>query len=454
MMIRKILATSILGIMQVTSINSYAVNLHEALSSAYNNNEQIKILQENFKQQVEALPIAISQGFVPNVSASFNHAFDKGKGPSNNPLTPGIEDHDKKQFSKSISLNQNLFSGGASVSNLAAAKYKVQSAKMDFYSKEQQLILDLIDIYFKTISSHEAFEAAKAFVNVAQKQYDVTTERVKLGDATKTDLALAQSILAQARYEEYSKRSEYETFKSHFKDKFYLDPIELKFPEIPSNLPKDFEIFKTISTSKNYDLQKVMFDQKSDKYELSASKGSLAPSVDFSASYTKKTAYQAESKSAGIQTGISVNIPIIPSGNSTYAKIRQQKSKLRNSVSMVELKRRETETKILSDWEKFNSQKLMLESTEILVKAKALEYEGKKASFDVGAENISNLLTAQKELFEARQKLAESRKEYFKSIYIILSDMTELTAEKLKLNANYFNPEKEIQRSKFRIIGY
>ena len=166
-MIRKILATSILGIMQVTSINSYAVNLHEALSSAYNNNEQIKLLQENFKQQVEVLPNAISHGFVPNVSANFNHSFDKGKGPNNFGI---IEDHDKKQFEKSINLSQNLFAGGSSVSALAAAKYKIQSAKMDFYNKEQQFMLDLIDIYFKTISSHEAFEAAKAFVNVAQKQ--------------------------------------------------------------------------------------------------------------------------------------------------------------------------------------------------------------------------------------------------------------------------------------------
>jgi hypothetical protein len=60
----------------LNSSTSLALELSEALTSGYNNNEKLKIIRSEFLNEIEQFPRALA-GFMPRVSAGFDATDSK-----------------------------------------------------------------------------------------------------------------------------------------------------------------------------------------------------------------------------------------------------------------------------------------------------------------------------------------------------------------------------------------
>lgn len=65
-----------------------------------------------------------------------------------------------------------------------------------------------------------------------------------------------------------------------------------------------------------------------------------------------------------------------------------------------------------------------------------------------------DVLKTQEDYNKAKVESVEIRKQYILSAYRIKSLMGSMLANQLKLKVNYFSPEKEFRKVKYRIVGF
>ena len=114
-----------------------AITMDRALVSAYNNNEELKIIRTEFMSEIEQFPRALSS-FMPRVSADFvstNAKFsNRGFGAPNT---------DNVVHTKSITVSQPIFDGWSSVAELKSAQSSFRASRSSYYAKEQDIFLKL-----------------------------------------------------------------------------------------------------------------------------------------------------------------------------------------------------------------------------------------------------------------------------------------------------------------------
>ena len=83
-----------------------------------------------------------------------------------------------------------------------------------------------------------------------------------------------------------------------------------------------------------------------------------------------------------------------------------------------------------------------------------MAYEGMIQEEMLGSKTIVDVQTFEERLNKARESKVDAQKELVLASYKIKSLMGELTAEKMKLPVEYFNPDAEFKKLKLRIVGF
>ena len=109
----------------------FAVDLPDALSSAYNNNGELQIIRQNFLSEIEQFSAAFS-GFMPNVSYNINSNVTSNK--PNSQYADSSKRETRTQQGTLI-VEQPIFSGGSSVANLKAAQSSFRASCAKYYAE-------------------------------------------------------------------------------------------------------------------------------------------------------------------------------------------------------------------------------------------------------------------------------------------------------------------------------
>jgi outer membrane protein len=449
-------SASLLSVLLVAQ-NSNAISLNDALAKAYETNPMIKSAKEEYIATIQQYPQAISETFLPDISIQTQNTDTK----SNQKNQSGARaSTNSERFSRTFSVKQNLFAGGSGVSRLAAVKHSLDGAKARFVYKEQEFFTKAIDTYIDVLVANERVESSKSFVNSSTKEYESTLEKLKVGESTKTEVALSKAQMLRARAmhtgEEAGLKSKFNAFKAFFDTEFE----NTEFPSLPDNLPATYEEFKDLALNSSLELKSAMSNLKSQKNMTNASKGALLPRVDLFANQSRSSTiediYNSNSKSSGSSytTGVTVNIPILSSGGSEHSKIRAEKAKHRKAAHDLANVKLNIETQLISIWENFIAQKQVLEFSTEQVEASRMAYEGTKSAYDVGLATIVDVLKHEKELYDVIAENIKNKQNLLKASYQIKSQLAQLTAKHLGIEDNLFDADKELRKTRFKIIGF
>lgn len=435
----------------------YALTLEEALSSAYKNNHDLQTLRVLFLKEIEQYPQALS-AFLPEINADVTiNKSTSDPHPSSN----GSQKGTTRSTSKGISLNQNLFKGGSSVANLNAAKAGYLYEKSKLESEEQKVMLQAIQSYLNVLLSQENYEADSQSLNAFKKQYESSNERFKVGEATRTEVAQARTALLDAEARKVKSYAELEAAKSQFKVMFGIDGKDLKYPS-------NFQVAENLNTilskalSKNPILIAAKHAVEAKKSMVNSQKSLLLPSADLIARASKsdsKTEFKGinntfKSHRKDLETTLRVNIPIFPHGGAQYSVIRQRTKDLKSSTIGLSQTEESIKSQSTSLFEAYKASKVMINAMTAAVESANLALEGTKQEELVGTKTILDVLSAQKDLDTAKKNAIRIKNDYANYIFNIKSLIGELNAEGLNLKVERFNPQKEFNSIKHKIIGF
>jgi outer membrane protein len=450
---RKIFISSAL-ITAFLNNSANAVNLHEALVSTYATNEDLKSKRIEFIDSLEQFSQALA-GFLPDISARLELNDLKNKRIGRNDITSAPTK--SKSLQRNLIVRQNIFNGGSSMANLKAAQEGYKAAKSKFYDEEQKILYAAVTAYLNYDEAKSIYDISDASVNFYAKSLESVDAKFKIGEATKTDLAISESQLSKAKFERSQNYSNLESNRAKFRQTIGTDPEAIEKIALPQ-LPDDIEKFSAKATQNNWALNSAKYSLSAAKAGLNAAAGNLLPTLTAQVA-ASRTYYDPEGPTNGFNglnytTSLVLNIPIFSNGGAEYSRIRHARNESRKAALSIDQAIKTVQTNVVYLWEAFQSLQSGVRSADLAVQAQETALKGATYEFNVGLKTIVDVLNVEKTLTDLKINQVQINKQRLLQAYQIKLMIGELTAKSLALNVNYFNPEAEFKKIKMKIIGF
>lgn len=447
------LTTFIVTLLLTSSVA--AVDLQEALTEGYKNNEELKAARIKFLDSIEQFPRAFS-GFMPSAGLQINRQNNKTKYNKKYADRLGLTPRDTDSDQGALTIQQSLFNGGSSVAALKAAQAGFRAARGAYYAGEQKILLNLITAYLDCFESKAKYDISESRVRTNIQQVNTVEEKLRLGEATEVDIATARAGLAAAETNKLAAYADFQGKKANFIRVFGIEPTNITMPELPKMLPASLDELTGRAAKLNPDIDSARHNVTSAKALEMAEKGKLLPQVSVQLQ-SGRTHYnpQDDINNRSYTTTLSVNIPIYPEGGAQYSRIRSAKNQTRNSAVQLDSAIKQTHAGVVSVWEGFEAAKSRIIAANQGVDAAQISYDGTVQEEIVGSKTILDVLTAEEKLYEAKIIRVDAYKSSVLAAYQMKLLTGELTAQSLKLKVKYFSPEEEFKTIKKKMfIGF
>ncbi len=222
---------AVLGVtLCLTGSPAMAQTLTEALSYAYNNNPQLLAQRALLRATDEQVPQALS-GWRPTVNftgsageerAAFASPGTNGgcltnANPFGGPLLPGQTCFSSFQTRQlDLRITQPVYNGNRTEAQTRQAVNNVEATRAQTLAVETAVFQAVVQAFFDVYLDQTKVEVNRNNEAVLKKQLDATRERFRVGEVTRTDVAQAESALAQATAQRIQAEGQLETDRAAF----------------------------------------------------------------------------------------------------------------------------------------------------------------------------------------------------------------------------------------------
>ena len=415
--------------------NLSAETFTEALKKAYKNNSELNAERENISISEQELKISMSSYF-PTITLEGSKSQDEtDKLTNRDGSNATITDVDTE--TKSISVTQTLFDFGRGA-DLSKSKIGINLAKAKLLKKEQDILYKTVAAYTGLISANEKLEINRANVELLSRQVETDRIRLERGQISLSDVSQSESSLAgaeasfiQAQSDLLTSKLNYENIIGPLGNAQSLDKNSIISYQIPGSLNSAIEQSK----KSNPDLIIAEMEYEQSKEDTSIARSELVPtaklSLEKSYSDDLSATYDERDKETLKAT---VTWPFY-SGGKNLASLNKNKNIENRSRLTLDSEIKQNQTNVASAWSNFQSNKSLLNSVQLQVRAAEIANEGITAEYNSGSSGRTTLEVIQSNslLLNAQISLADSERNFILSQFNLLKSIGLLNSDYLKL---------------------
>lgn len=425
LLIASLIATANLG---------YSDTLKQIYELAVQNDAQLKASEATFKANQETENIALA-GLLPQINGSAGYSELNANSDSaettaffsGNPSTfGGASERRTQQESYSVSLSQPLFDLSKWFS-FKSGKEVSKQAESQFAADQQDLIVRTVKAYLAVLEATDKLEASRAEERATLRQLEQTQQRFEVGLIAITDVYEARASYDNAMVRRLTNEgnlgSAYEaltilTGQPH-------KELWLLSKDLPVQLPtpSDRNAWTESALKNNNNLKAAIFAEEAAALNSKAKRSGHLPTVTANASYgnddtdgrnvgsSSPFSLSPASEDETNTWGITVNVPIY-SGGLTSAQSRQSYQQFMASTeNRINLERsvvqnaRATFIQLSTDVPNVEAR------IQSIISARSA-LEATQAGYEVGTRTIIDVLTTQRNLYNAVSEYASARYDY------------------------------------------
>ena len=415
--------------------NLSAETFTAALKKAYKNNSELNAERENISISEQELKISMSSYF-PTITLEGSKSQDEtDKLTNRDGSNATITDVDTE--TKSISVTQTLFDFGRGA-DLSKSKIGINLAKAKLLKKEQDILYKTVAAYTGLISANEKLEINRANVELLSRQVETDRIRLERGQISLSDVSQSESSLAgaeasfiQAQSDLLTSKLNYENIIGPLGNAQSLDKSSIISYQIPGSLNSAIEQSK----KSNPDLIIAEMEYEQSKEDTSIARSELVPtaklSLEKSYSDDLSATYDERDKESLKAT---VTWPFY-SGGKNLASLNKNKNIENRSRLTLDSEIKQNQTNVASAWSNFQSNKSLLNSVQLQVRAAEIANEGITAEYNSGSSGRTTLEVIQSNslLLNAQISLADSERNFILSQFNLLKSIGLLNSDYLKL---------------------
>ena len=404
-----IIIFSILFFSQTKAENNLSFYTLKAIDS----NLQLNAERKNLEAAKQSKNISRSE-FLPNITIS----GDQTSTTTTNRINQSgsiLSDTNLDSETKSISLEQKIFSGFKGVNTFKKSELETQKAKLELKSAEQKTILDTAKAYFDLIYSFKNEKFNLSNVNLFERQVEADNARVQKGEITLTDLAQSESYLAGANADLIKAKTKYFSSKTNFER---ITGVKAPDPEnldqkIILNLPVTLRSSLDLANINNIRLLISKLDYEISIKDLNIERSRLSPSASINVSKTESKDFSSsidEKDDESVKA--TITWPIIKGGENVSAIKKSSFNKQRAELLLQDANK-SVKTETANHWSDFKSFKGVLEATKAQLKAAEIANEGISLEYDTGITRTTlEVIQSRSLLLDARISHAKAERDF------------------------------------------
>ena len=408
-------------------------NLNFYIKKAIENNLQLNAERKKLDSAKLSKNILRSE-FLPNITISGDQSSSTSKNRINQ-SGESLGDTNLDSESKTISLEQKIFSGFKGINTFKKSELETQKASLELNQVKQQTILNTASAYFDLIYKIKNEKFNFSNVNLFERQVETDNARLQKGEITLTDLAQSESSLAGANANLIKAKTELLSSKTNFEriTRENIPRFEKLNDTIFLDLPNSLVASLDLAKQRNIDLLISKLDYEISVKDLDIQRSRLSPSASITVSKSENNDFSQSIDEKDEETvKATITWPIIKGGEN-FSSIK--KSSLDKQRAKLLLQ--DTENKITIDtsnsWSNYKSSKSVLEATRAQLKAAEIANEGITLEYDSGnTRSTLEVIQSRSLLLDARIAFAKAERDFMVSQFQLAKQIGTLSVKLLK----------------------
>ncbi len=413
--------------------NISAQDIIKTLSDAFKNNS--KLNAERASLRATKQEVNISRGeFLPSVTISGNISSQDDTSRTNQ-SGESLEDLSSTPETRSVLVEQKIFSGFSNYNNLKKSQLELEYAKYELTKLEQEVILSAATAYYNLGFNFKNLEFNQLNVDLFERQVESDKSRLERGEISLTDFAQSESSLAGAQAKLITASNELISSKKNFQKIIgSQSPEEINLSFIPNlSTPTSLRTASAISDQINPKLNLAKIDLEIAERELFAARGDLSPSA--SITYEKKKNYDLSTtvdEREQEEVKATVKWPIFKGGKN-ISSVKKAKFRVEEKKLLFDDISNQVSIDTANAWTNYNSSKSILDATTAQLKAAEIANEGITLEYESGNQRTTlEVIQSRTLLLEARTSYANAQKDFAIAQFNLLASIGDLFLENIR----------------------
>ena len=458
-----------LALSVIAALSAHADTMTGALINAYQNNPQLNSQRAVVRQTDESVPQALS-GYKPTVTATASTAqqYTSQVAKVEIPKNALVSAHpDYPRASQGISpsslnatVTQNVFNGFQTGNRVRQAESNTSAAREALRVAEQTVLLNAATAYMDLIRDAALLELQRRNVEVLQEQLRQTRDRFNVGEVTRTDVAQAESRLAQGRASVLTAEAQYARSRANYRQFVGVEAGTLQ-PASPVDrlTPRRLIEAIEIARARHPSVGVAMFGIDAAVLQVKITEGSLYPQARLigSVSQAWETNFPNNLQQFTAFVQGQVTVPIFNAGpagaSDTFSSIRAAKEVVGQKRIDLDTARDAVQGNVVTTWGQLDAARAQILATQAQVASAEIALNGVREEARVGQRTTLDVLNSQQELVNARTALVTAQHDRVVASYSLLSAVGELNLPKLGINIPLYDPMVHYQQVRDAWIG-
>ncbi|MDC1130317.1 TolC family protein [Pelagibacteraceae bacterium] len=378
-------------------------NLKFYIEKALKNNFKLNAERQSLESAKQSKNISRSE-FLPSITLSGEQNSSTSTNRTNK-NGANLSDTNSDSESKTISVEQKIFSGFKGLNTFKKSELETKKAKLVLQRAEQQTILDTATAYFDLVfkSENEIFNLSN--ISLFERQVESDNARLQKGEITLTDLAQSESSLAGANANLIKAQTEFLASQTNFErtTREKVPNVKDLIKKIVLILPNTLKESLAQANLNNLDLLISEIEYEIAVKDLNIERARLSPSASLNYSKSENKDFSSTIDDLDKESvKATVTWPIIKGGENISSIKKSSFNKQRFQLILQDMKNKIT-TETSNSWSKYQSSKSVLQATRSQLKAAEIANEGITLEYDSG--NTRTTL----EVIQSRSLLLDSR---------------------------------------------
>jgi TolC family type I secretion outer membrane protein len=452
-----------------------AQTLTDALADAYNTNPQLLAQRALLRATDEQVPQALS-GWRPTVTFNGNIVGNRSsftQGPITTaplsftvfgtPVTvpsktiPATTEYSTFQSNTiNLQVNQPVYSGGRTVAQTRQAVETVESTRAQTLAVETSVFQSVAQAYLDTVRDQNLVEVNRNNVSVLREQLTATQDRFRVGEVTRTDVAQAESSLAQAIGNLTAAEGALAQSRAEYVRAVGRQPGILLLPRERPILPATREEAQSLAANNNFSVVSANFAELAARDNIGVVRSQLLPQISIVGNITRLAAPSVTlsnaQENAG-SVGLQMTMPLYEAG-AVYSQTRQAQQTVGQRESQTDDARRAAVQAVTQAWEALKSARAAVASFAAAVRAAQIALQGVQQEALVGTATTLDVLIQNQQLLTSQSSLVIAEHDAALAEYNIAAATGRLIAPELHLPVKLYDLEAHYREVRNKWFGF
>lgn len=414
-----------------------ADNVTDAMIGAYNSSGLLEENRALLRAADENVAIAVSR-LRPIIEAALD--IDRG---TNKSVVAGIgrtSNNDNTTASLSLTLRWLLFDNGATRLSKASAQETVLATRQLLVNVEQRVLFEAVRAYVGVLSQQDIVALRRNNLRLLQEEQRAANDRFEVGEVTRTDVALAESRVAQARSNLINAEGDLQSAIAVYEQVVGRRPGSISvYPPLPSR-PASVANARANALRTHPSLKAQQHSVKAAELDAAGALRNMGPSLNLQVRGTHVEAHDTSDTGRSASVGLSLSQQIYSGGR--LAAVRRaelaQADAAKGELIQVQ---REVVQAVVSAFASLQAAEASLVASNEQVRAAQVAFDGIREEATLGSRTTLDVLEAEQDLLDAKTARLQARANQSIAAYQLLQAQGMLTADNLRLGVEQYDPE-------------